>query len=199
MQIKEKRSIGLTGGIATGKSLVSSMFEELGAYVIDADKVARDVVERGSAVLKEIERHFGREVILPDGSLNRKRLREIIISDKEKRELLNSITHPAIIERENKLVENANSKLIIVDAALLIESGSYKRFKEIILVYAPFEVQVKRLMERDAMSREDAVRFIKTQMDIEEKKKYATYIIDNSNGIDYTRKQVEELYETLQK
>ncbi len=199
MQIKGKRVVGLTGGIATGKSLVSSMFERLGAYVIDADRVAREVVEKGSPVLKEIERHFGREVILPDGSLNRKRLREIIIADKGKRELLNSITHPAIIERENKLVESADSRLIIVDAALLIESGSYKRFKEIILVYAPFEIQVERLMKRDKMSRDEAVRFIKTQMDIDEKKKYATYIIDNSNGIDYTKKQVEKLYETLQK
>ncbi len=198
MQIKEKRIIGLTGGIATGKSLVSSMFEELGAYIIDADRVAREIVEKESPVLKEIEKHFGKKVILPDGRLNRKRLREIIIADREKRELLNSITHPAIIERENKLVDNANSKLIIVDAALLIESGSFKRFKEIILVYAPFEIQVERLMKRDKMSREDAVRFIKTQIDIEEKKKYATYLIDNSNGIAYTRKQVKGLYEILQ-
>ncbi|BBB33075.1 dephospho-CoA kinase [Thermotomaculum hydrothermale] len=190
--------MGLTGGIATGKSLVSSMFEQLGAFVIDADRVAREVVSKGSPVLKEIEKYFGKDVILPDGNLNRKKLREIIISDKEKRELLNSITHPAIIERENELVNQADSNLIIVDAALLIESGSHKRFKEIIVVYAPFEVQLKRLMERDKMSREDAERFIKTQMDIEEKKKYATYIIDNSDGIEYTRKQVKELYETFQ-
>ena len=130
--------------------------------------------------------------------MNRKKLREIIINDREKRELLNSITHPAIIERENQLVRKADSDIVIVDAALLIESGSYKRFEEIILVYAPFKVQVERLMRRDGMSRQDAERFIKTQMDIEEKKKYATYIIDNSNGVDYTRKQVEELYEVFQ-
>ncbi len=199
MQIKKKKVIGLTGGIATGKTLVSNMFKELGAYIIDADVVARQIVEKGSPVLKEIERVFGKEVFLPDGSLNRRRLREIIIKDKNKRELLNSITHPAIIEKENRLVREADSSLIIVDAALLIESGSYKRFKEIILVYAPFEVQLKRLIERDGMSEKDAVSFIKTQMSIEEKKKFATYIIDNSNGVDYTRKQVEELYETLQK
>ncbi len=199
MQIKKKKVIGLTGGIATGKTLVSNMFKELGAYIIDADVVARQIVEKGSPVLKEIEKVFGKEVFLPDGSLNRRRLREIIIKDKNKRELLNSITHPAIIEKENRLVREADSSLIIVDAALLIESGSYKRFKEIILVYAPFEVQLKRLIERDGMSEKDAVSFIKTQMSIEEKKKFATYIIDNSNGVDYTRKQVEELYETLQK
>ncbi len=199
MQIKKKKVIGLTGGIATGKTLVSNMFKELGAYIIDADVVARQITEKGSPVLKEIERVFGKEVFLPDGSLNRRRLREIIIKDKNKRELLNSITHPAIIEKENRLVREADSSLIIVDAALLIESGSYKRFKEIILVYAPFEVQLKRLIERDGMSEKDAVSFIKTQMSIEEKKKFATYIIDNSNGVDYTRKQVEELYETLQK
>ena len=199
MQIKKKKVIGLTGGIATGKTLVSNMFKELGAYIIDADVVARQIVEKGSPVLKEIEKVFGKEVFLPDGSLNRRRLREIIIKDKNKRELLNSITHPAIIEKENRLVREADSSLIIVDAALLIESGSYKRFKEIILVYSPFEVQLKRLIERDGMSEKDAVSFIKTQMSIEEKKKFATYIIDNSNGVDYTRKQVEELYETLQK
>ncbi len=199
MQIKKKKVIGLTGGIATGKTLVSNMFKELGAYIIDADVVARQITEKGSPVLKEIEKVFGKEVFLPDGSLNRRRLREIIIKDKNKRELLNSITHPAIIEKENRLVREADSSLIIVDAALLIESGSYKRFKEIILVYAPFEVQLKRLIERDGMSEKDAVSFIKTQMSIEEKKKFATYIIDNSNGVDYTRKQVEELYETLQK
>ncbi len=197
MQI-EKKVVGLTGGIATGKSLVSSMFEKLGAYVIDADKIAREVVEKGSPVLKKIEKHFGKEVINPDGGLNRKRLREIIIKNPEKRMLLNSITHPAIIERENEIVNSVDKKLIIVDAALLIESGSYKRFKEIIVVYAPFEIQLERLMKRDKMSREEAERFIKTQMDIEEKKKYATYVIDNSNGVDYTEKQVREVYEILQ-
>ncbi len=199
MQIKSKRVVGLTGGIATGKTLVSNFFKRLGAYVIDADQIAREVVEKGSPVLKEIEKNFGKGILLPDGSLNREKLRNLIIKDEKKRKLLNSITHPAIIEKEESLVKKADSGLIIVDAALLIESGSYKRFKEIILVYAPFDVQLKRLMLRDKMNEDDAKRFIKTQMDIEEKKKYATYIIDNSNGIEYTQKQVEELYEILQK
>ena len=194
-----KRVVGLTGGIATGKTFVSSIFQKLGAEIIDADKIAREIVEKGSPVLKQIEQAFGKNVILEDGSLNRKRLREIIISDPEKRKLLNSITHPVIIAKEEELVEKSKSDIVIVDAALLIESGSYKRFKEIILVYAPFEVQVKRLMERDKMSREKAEAFIKTQMDIEEKKKFATYLIDNSNGREYTEKQVRELYDFLKK
>ncbi len=197
--MKKKKVVGLTGGIATGKTLVSGFFEDLGAIVVDADRIAREVVEKGNPVLKEIEKHFGREVLLPDGSLNRKRLREIIINSQEKRKLLNSIIHPAIIERENQLVSKISEGIVIVDAALLIESGSYKRFKEIILVYAPFDAQVERLMKRDGMSREDAIKFVKTQMDIEEKKKYATYTIDNSNGVEYTKKQVRKLYEIFQK
>ncbi len=196
MQVR-KRVLGLTGGIATGKTLVSSFFRELGAEVIDADEIARLIVQKGSPVLNRIEEAFGKEVFLEDGSLNRKRLRELIISDPEKRMLLNSITHPVIIAKEEELVEKSQSDIVIVDAALLIESGSYKRFKEIILVYAPFEVQLARLMKRDNMDKESAEAFIKTQMDIEEKRKYADYIIDNSNGREYTKQQVKELYDFL--
>ncbi len=194
---KNKKIYGLTGSIATGKSFVSSIFQQLGAEIIDADKIAKQIVEKGSPVLEEIKKAFGDESINKDGTLNRQFIRKMITESETARKTLNSITHPAIIEKENQLVEQSKNKLIIVDAALLIESGSYKRFEKIILVYCKPKIQIERLMKRDNLDYKTAEKHIKMQMSIEEKRKYANYIIDNSSTKENTKKQVVKLYELL--
>ncbi len=188
------RVVGLTGGIATGKSVVSNMFRKLGAFIVDADKIARELTLPGSPIIGELVSRLGADIRSGDGGIDRKRLRKRIIEDESARLLLNRILHPAIIEREDALVKDASAPLVIVDAALLIETGSHKRFKDVILVYAPKPIQLQRLMQRDHMTEADARRFIATQMDIEEKKKIVNHLIDNSGSFSETEKQVRRLY-----
>jgi len=186
--------IGLTGGIATGKSLVSNIFRKLGAFVVDADRIAGELTVPGSPIVNQLVDKLGPEISGEDGGIDRKMLRERIIEDEAARLLLNSIMHPAIIAREEAMVREAESSVVIVDAALLIETGSYLRFEDVVLVYAPRSIQLKRLMERDNMSEAAAGRFIDTQMDIEAKKGIVTHIIDNSGTLLQTEKQVRRLY-----
>lgn len=194
MGIAPAKVIGLTGGIATGKSMVSNMFRKLGAFVVDADKIARELTGKGSPVVGKLVDSFGLAILTKNGEIDRKQLRERIINDEQARLLLNSIMHPEIIAREEEMVRASTASIKIVDAALLIESGSYKRFRDVVLVYTPRYLQLKRLMERDRISEELANGFIDTQLSIEEKKKFATHIIDNSGKISETERQVRRLY-----
>lgn len=194
MTIAPVKVIGLTGGIATGKSVVSNMFRKLGAFVVDADKIARELTVQGSPIVNQLVDKLGPGIRGEDGGIDRKRLRERIIKDERARLLLNSIMHPAIMAKEEAMIREAESSVVIVDAALLIETGSYKRFQDVVLVYAPRSIQLKRLMERDNMSEVIASRFIDTQKDIEAKKKIVTHIIDNSGTFSQTEKQVRRLY-----
>jgi len=194
MGIAPAKVIGLTGGIATGKSMVSNMFRKLGAFVVDADKIARELTGKGSPVVGKLVDSFGLEILTKNGEIDRKQLRERIINDEQARLSLNSIMHPEIIVREEEMVRASTASIKIVDAALLIETGSYKRFREVVLVYTPRYLQLKRLMERDRISEKLANGFIDTQLSIEEKKKFATHIIDNSGKISETERQVRRLY-----
>ncbi len=193
--------VGLTGSIAVGKSFVLEVFRELGCYVLDADKTAREVVEPGTDGLKHIVDHFGEGVLLPDGSLDRKRLGRIVFNDETKRQLLNSIVHPLVIERQNEWIEGVERDdpdgIAIVDAALMIESGGYKRFDKLIVVWCRPEIQLERLMLRDALSADEAARRVAAQMPQEEKKSYADYLIDTSEGFDDTRTQTTEIFRQL--
>jgi dephospho-CoA kinase len=193
--------IGLTGGIATGKSLASQMLKELGAYIIDADKIAREVVEPEKAAWLEIVKFFGMDIINEDRTINRKRLGEIVFNDPIKRRRLEEIVHPRVIEEENRLVNEFRRKnpdgIVIVDAALMIEAGSHKRMDKLIVVYADKETQVKRLSERDGLRREDAEKRINSQMPLSEKVKMADFVIDNSKGIKDTRRQVVDIFNKL--
>lgn len=184
--------IGLTGGIASGKSTVSRMMRELGLPVIDADQVARKVVEPGQPAWKEIKEQFGEEVLLPDGSLNRKKLAEIIFHDEEKRQLLNRITHPHIRREMDRQTEEAlkKHKVVVLDIPLLFEGGRADEMDKVLVVYVPEDVQVRRLMERDEISEEYARQKIASQMPLEEKKKRADAYIDNSKSLDETRRQL---------
>lgn len=193
--------VGLTGSIGVGKSFVSSVFAELGCYVLDADKTARDVVAVGTQGLRAVVEAFGDEILKPDGTLDRSHLGAIVFEDEKKRLLLNSILHPFIIAAQDEQLQKWEQEdargIAIVDAALMIESGGYKRFDKLVVVHCNPEVQLERLMARNQISREEADRRIRAQMPQGEKKRYADFLIDTSDGFDDTRHQTEEIYEKL--
>jgi dephospho-CoA kinase len=190
--------IGLTGSIAVGKSFVCECFRELGCHVLDADRVAREVVAAGTPGLAEIVGEFGTDVLTSDGELDRKKLGAIVFADKNRRKRLNEIVHPLVIEAQNEWLldrEQADPDgIAIVDAALMIESGGYKRFEELIVVWCEPAIQLKRLMLRDNLSEHQAESRIDAQMPQDEKKRYATHLIDTSAGHKDTRRQVNEIF-----
>lgn len=190
--------IGLTGGIASGKSTVSGLLVELGAQLIDADQIAREVVLPGSPALLEIKQTFGDAVIGEDGALQRKKLGSIVFSDNTLRRKLEAILHPRIrslmIERMNQLHDIHPEKLIVADIPLLYESQLQSLFTEIMLVYVPEHIQLSRLMKRDQLTEAEAAARLNSQMPIEEKRKLADWIIDNSGTLDQTKDQVVEFW-----
>ena len=195
--------IGLTGSIAVGKSFVASVFVDLGCHLVDADLTSREVVLPGSPGLKAVVEHFGAEILFDDGTLNRKALGAVIFADEQERLVLNSILHPFIIERQDQILNEWEDKdpdgICIVDAALMIESGGYRRFDKLVVVHCRPEVQLERLMLRDGLSRDEAQRKINSQMPQEEKQQYADYLIDTSDGFEPTRLRTKQVYEELRK
>ncbi len=190
--------VGLTGSIAVGKSFVCECFRELGCYVLDADKTAREVVAAGTDGLRQIVNEFGPDVLLPGGELDRKKLGSVVFADDGRRKLLNSIVHPLVIEAQDawiKMTEDADpTGVAIVDAALMIESGGYRRFDEIVVVWCQEAIQLQRLMLRDNLTGSEARKRIAAQMPQDEKKRFADHLIDTSNGFDDTRRQVVEVF-----
>lgn len=193
--------VGLTGGIATGKTTVTGMLRALGAYVVDADEWARKVVEPGSDGLKEIIRAFGDTILETDGSLSRVKLGQKIFHDDEAREILNAITHPRVrsgmkSETEAYLRANPGSP-VIWDVPLLFEGETRKMVDKTILVYVDEPLQLVRLMARNGYAEEEAKARIRSQMSIEEKRRLADFLIDNRGTLDETREQVHKVWETL--
>lgn len=195
--------VGLTGSIAVGKSFVLGVLAELGCHVIDADKIAREVVEPGTEGLKSLREYFGEDVLSADGTLDRSALGAIIFGDEEERTKLNAILHPLIIAAQDKLIREFEMKdpagIVFIDAALMIESGGYRRLDKLIVVHCRPEIQLQRLMARNDLTREEAERRISSQMSQEEKKKYADFLVDTSGDFEDTRAQVHVVYEQLQK
>ena len=193
--------VGLTGSIGVGKSFVASIFVELGCHVLDADQTAREVVMPGTPGLKALTEAFGEEILTPDGTLDRKQLGAVVFNDESQRQRLNGILHPFIIARQDEILNAWEAEdpdgIGIVDAALMIESGGYKRFDKLIVVHCRPEVQLERLMLRDKLSRDEALRRINSQMPQEEKQKFADYLIDTSDGFELTRSQSVEVYNKL--
>lgn len=194
--------LGVTGGIGSGKSTVATMLEELGAPIIDFDVLAREVVEPGKPAYDEIVNFFGRQVLQADGQLDRKALSKIVFRDFEKRKRLESFTHPRIFEAYHLEVERLAREhpgaVIQVDIPLLIELNLQHRFHKLLVVYVPEAVQVERLAARDGISLEEAANILKSQLPIDEKVAYADYVIRNDTSIEETRRQVEDLWKTLQ-
>lgn len=193
--------IGLTGGIASGKSTVSAMLVEAGALLIDADRIAREIVLPGSPALTLIAERFGAQMLLEDGSLNRKRLGEVVFASEQERKALEQITHPAIRKRMLELMEQYTSeqpdKLVVVDAPLLYESEMEEMFQGVIVVYVPRATQLQRLMERDQLTHEQAEQRLDAQLNIEVKRERADYVISNDQDLVQTHKQVIQLLQQL--
>jgi dephospho-CoA kinase len=193
--------VGLTGSIAVGKSYVCEVLRELGAFVLDADQTAREVVAPGSKGLALIIEKFGREALTETGELDRARMSAIVFGDEAKRQLLNSIVHPLVIEAQNEWLaekERENPRgLAVIDAALMIESNGYKRFTKLIVVWCEPQIQLQRLMLRNNLSEAEARKRIEAQMPQEEKKRYADFLIDTSAGFENTRQQTIEVFEQL--
>ena len=186
--------LGLTGGIASGKSTISQFFKSKHIPVIDADLVAREVVEPNTTGLNQIVAHFGEEILLSNGKLNRKKLGSIIFEDEKKREQLNTILSKEI--RQNILekvtyFQSRKAPLIVLDIPLLYEGAYDEMVDSVMVCYVPKQVQLTRLMSRDHLSKADALNRINSQMDLEEKKRLADVVIDNSGSIEETLKQVD--------
>jgi dephospho-CoA kinase len=195
--------VGLTGGIATGKSFVLGVLRELGCEVLDADQTAREVVEPGQPAFEEIVAHFGGEIVGTDGKLDRAKLGAIVFSNAAEREKLNSIVHPKVFEAQARWLAEVESRnpqaIVIVDAALMIETGSYSRFDKVVVVYCEPEIQLQRLMARNNLTQQEAAARISSQMSSAEKLKFADLTINTSFGFEDTRSQAESLYEQLRK
>jgi len=196
--------IGLTGSIASGKSTVSKFLRELGAIVIDADKVAKEIVKPGTPALKEIVECFGKDVLNKAGSLNRKKLARIVFSDSAKLKMLNEITHPRIVEKIKNTItcleKKDKTRIIVIDAPLLIETGLDKLVDEVWVVYVTPKTQIERLLQREKdMTHEEALKRINSQMSTVEKIKYADRVIYNNGSISETKNQVKKLWKQINK
>lgn len=193
--------VGLTGSIAVGKSYVVEIFRQLGAFVLDADHTAREVVAPQTQGWRLIVERFGSNILQPNGEIDRIKLGATVFADETKRQLLNSIVHPLVIENQDawlteKEAENPDG-IAIIDAALMIESGGFQRFEKIIVVWCDSEIQLQRLMTRNNLSEEEALRRINAQMPQEEKKRYADFLINTTGGFETARRQTTEVFEQL--
>lgn len=188
--------IGLTGGIASGKSTVAKMFADLGIPVIDADIIAREVVEPGEEPYNRVVEVFGKEILSPDGSINRPKLGSIIFSNEDRREQLNQIVHPAVRARMLKKKEDyieQGEKCVVLDIPLLFESKLTSLADQTLVVYVDAETQRKRLMERNQLTEQEAMDRIRSQMPLEEKAKLADELINNTRSIEESKKQLVDL------
>ncbi len=193
--------VGLTGGIASGKSLVAKVFQDLGAHIIDADKIVHELLEPGQQAWEEVVEYFGPEIVFPDKTIDRRKLGEIVFKDAEKRAWLNQCLHPKVFAvytaRVKHLCARALHAVIVLDAALLIETGYHKKMDRIVVVYADQEQQLERLTSRDRFSREQALVRIRSQMPLSEKRKQADYVIENTGTREETERQAREIFQKL--
>ena len=196
------RTFGLTGGIASGKSTVAAMFAELGPKVIDADRLGHELIRSPLPAYHEIVRHFGFEILDPQGEIDRKRLGAIVFSEPRELRYLNSIVHPRVIERVEQLATayhlQDSRAVVLVEAALHYEAGIADRFTKMIVAWCRPEQQLERLIAKTRLPREEAERRIAVQMPAEEKRRRADYVIDCSGDLEETRAQVGELFLKLQ-
>lgn len=188
--------IGLTGSIGSGKSTVSKIIRETGISVICADEVAHQVVKVGTPAYQQIIQFFGKEILLPDQSINREKLGKLVFKDEGKRKLLNSIVHPEVIKKMQQEIKNYQKNkapLVFLDIPLLYESGLENICDQVVVAYAPETIMIERIKKRDGLSDQEIKNRITSQMSIEEKKKKADYVIDNSGNLTQTKKQIEKL------
>ena len=193
--------LGVTGGIASGKSTVAHMLEELGAPVIDTDVLAREVVEPGKPAFRAIVDYFGKQVLQGDGALDRRKISGIVFKDIEKRRKLEGLIHPRITEvvssRLDAILKKDPDAIIQVVVPLLIETNQQQRYHRILVVYVPEQIQIQRLAKRDNITREAAANILKAQLSIDEKVAHADFVIHNDKTMEETREQVRDLWKRL--
>jgi len=195
--------VGLTGGLASGKSFVGHALVELGCHLIEADRLGHEVLLPGGEAYDGVVREFGTGILDPDGTINRKRLAGEVFGNPERLAVLNSLVHPPVFRREQALIDEFERVdprgIAVVEAAILIETGSYKRFDRMILVVCDEAVQVERARHRDGVEREEALARIQRQMPVAEKRKFADYVIDTSGSKEETLRQTHVVYDALRK
>jgi dephospho-CoA kinase len=195
--------VGLTGGVASGKTAVSQVLKEEGAYIIDADQIARELVQPHKPAWSELIRAFGQEILQEDGSIQRKKLADKVFVDPRQRKLLNQILHPRIKEemdrRTKEIVEKDPQAIVVIDAPLLVELGDHREMDKLIVVTSTQTQQIERLKDRDRTNTEEALRIVSSQMPLEEKLRYADYIIRNEGSMEETKKRAKEVYQELKK
>jgi dephospho-CoA kinase len=192
--------VGLTGGIACGKTVVRKLLEDRGALTIDADAIVHQLMGAGTDLTRRIADAFGSDVLSADGAVDRIKLGRLVFSDAAQRSKLNALVHPEVIREEKRLLREAEGRgvmVAVVDAALMIEAGTYRDYDRLLVVYCPRAVQLDRLVERDGLSRDEASRRVDAQMPVEDKKPYADFVIDTSGTLAETERQVQEVWERL--
>ncbi len=194
--------IGLTGGIATGKSTVSKIFKEAKIPVIDTDVIAKQLLTPRSETFNQIIEYFGEDIITTSGEVNRNKLAQLIFNDEEARAMVNAIIHPKVKERvqlEIKHFKDLQEPIIVVDVPLLFETNFHTIMDKTVLVYTQKKVQIERLMARDMIDKAYAIKKIESQMPLREKRKLADYVIDNSKSILSTKKAFNDVLKSIQK
>ncbi|OGP60265.1 MAG: dephospho-CoA kinase [Deltaproteobacteria bacterium RBG_13_52_11b] len=195
--------VGLTGGVASGKSVVSEVLRKEGAYVIDADQIARELVEPHSPGWKELKSRFGDEILGESGAVQRKKLAAKVFSDPEQRKILEQILHPRIgaeIERRTKEIGRRDpGAIVVIDAALIVERGEYREMDKLIVVTSTEEQQVQRLEDREGARREEAMRILAAQVPLQEKLRVADYVIRNEGLLEETRRRAKEVFRELKR
>lgn len=190
--------VGLTGGIASGKSLVAHVLRDLGAQLIDADRIVHELLRPQQQCWIAIVEHFGKDILAADGCIDRRKLGEIIFQDPEQRSWLNSCLHPKVFDVYTAQVRQMHSRppdtIVVFDAALLIETGYHRQMDRLIVVYADLEQQIERLMTRDNFTKGQALARIQSQMPLSEKRGHADYVIDNTGTREHTIEQTREVF-----
>ena len=193
--------VALTGGIASGKSVIAGVLQELGCYIHHADLVAHRFMEPGKPAWEAIVDHFGQDILNPDKTINRKKLGSTVFSNAKERTYLNDLLHPLVMKEKKEVIASLRRekthKIFISEAALTIEAGYTKFFDKIIVAYCLKDTQVKRLMQRDEINKKDALKKIQSQLSPEEKREYADYIIDTSGTLKETVEQSEKVFRNL--
>ena len=193
--------VALTGGIASGKSVVADVLKELGCYINHADKIAHQLMEPGQFAWEKIVSHFGKDILNKNNTINRSKLGTVVFSEEKERLFLNRIIHPLVFKRQKNIIQNLQEKgqykIFISEAALTIEANLADFFDKIIVVYCKQEIQIKRLIKRDEISKTEAIKKMKSQLTPEKKLKHADYIVDTSGIIESTVEQTERIYRNL--
>ena len=195
--------VGLTGGICTGKTTVGRMFVDLGCRLVDSDRITHELFEPGEMVYEAVVAEFGRRIQDDEGRIDRSVLGEIVFNNRDRRQRLNDLVHPAVIERQKEFLQRVGAEdpvsVAIVDAALMIEVGTYKNYDRVVVVTCTPDQQRQRLGERFPLSDDEIEARISSQMPLDQKAGYADFVIDNSGPLEETRRQVGEVYEKLKK